>query len=186
MSRNIAELADERRERLLILEYSSTAVARVRQRDGDVYRFEFSRGADNTVAVGTRTADGRCDVSTMQLGRKTAHFGAPYPEAEADWPPMTAERTSEGALSAEVATVLAGVRAEAETSTERPLRFDAGGAPCRCGASGARPCCDVCRYHRRPSGAAGASTPTARVRSDCWRSIRARARWARSRSPRRA
>jgi hypothetical protein len=120
-------LLDTNCDRLAVLEYGGHGVARVIERGGEVYRFEpvLEFGS---VRIGRRAADGSCTVEEMHAGKKTLHFGVPYPERE--WPSLAMHELGDTTLSAVVATVPSGVRAEPVLSLDTNSMFESGGAPC--------------------------------------------------------
>lgn len=120
-------LLDERCERLAILDYGSTRVARVGGRDDAIYRFETGYAAP--VRLGHRGAEGTCTVEELHPGRRTLHVGTPYPET--DWPRVTlAEGVSSSGLVASTAVLPSGERLVPLPRIDRRALFDVDGAPC--------------------------------------------------------
>lgn len=117
-------LLDPQCERLAVTPYGTSRVASVVGRGGDVYRFEVVDRTDAT--VGRRAADGTCTVEPIELGRRTLHFGVPYPSTE--WPGLFMPRTAPG-LAAAVPLLPSGRRAE--PASLRASDFELDGAPCR-------------------------------------------------------
>lgn len=113
---------------LLVLEYGSVSVAPVRERGDEIYRFELAASAGRTITAHRRDGEGRCVAEEVALGRRTAYLGTPYPAQE--WPELQMQVSGPPALSARVAVLPDGTRADLAARVDHERMFEANGEPC--------------------------------------------------------
>lgn len=118
---------DKNCEQLAILEYGATRIAKVPERNNEVYRFELPPH-EQLVELGRRDSMSMCSQEQQNLGRKTLHLGVPYPSRE--WAELEIHELGDEALGAELALLPSGERAEAEPWIDRVHLFHSNGAGC--------------------------------------------------------